>query len=93
MQKKAILSDINESLLETYIVIRDNWHELELLIAQHHTSHSKEHYYKERQKRYECSIARAAQFIYLNRTCWNGLFRVNLKGNFNVPIGSKKTLY
>lgn len=88
--KKAILTDANERLIELYIVLRDELDELQILMRQHAISHSKEYYYDVRSLKFEQPAARAAQFLYLNWTCWNGLYRENLKGEFNVPIGTKQ---
>jgi DNA adenine methylase len=85
----ALLSDSNEQLIQTYEAIRDEWQEVERLLRFHHRRHSVTYYYKMRGARLRSSISQAAQFIYLNRTCWNGLYRVNLQGAFNVPIGTK----
>ncbi|NIX76476.1 DNA adenine methylase [Microvirga terricola] len=90
--KKAILSDSNDRLIELFVVIRDELKEFEALLRKHANSHSKEYYYEMRSKRLRKPTARAAQFLYLNRTCWNGLYRENLKGQFNVPIGTKQTV-
>lgn len=87
--KKAVLADINLDLIECYTAVRENWREVENLINIHHQNHTKDYYYKIRQAKPIEPIARAARFIYLNRTCWNALYRVNLKGEFNVPIGTK----
>lgn len=87
--KNAILSDLNFELIETYCAIRDNYGRVEMELKKHHRNHSKSYYYEIRTKRLKISATRAAQFIYLNRTCWNGLYRVNLDGIFNVPIGTK----
>ncbi len=86
---KAILSDLNADLINTYLVMRDSPQELvsELTLLQ--SRHSKEFYYQMRSQKFECKFDKAVQFLYLNRTCWNGLYRVNLQGNFNVPIGTK----
>ncbi|MBS0320137.1 MAG: Dam family site-specific DNA-(adenine-N6)-methyltransferase [Proteobacteria bacterium] len=85
----AVLSDLNGALIETYETVRQSplqvWDEL----AIHSFEHSKDYYYSIRGARPSSPIERAANFIYLNRTCWNGLYRVNRSGTFNVPIGTK----
>lgn len=87
--EKAILADINGELIETYRAIRDNWAMVFRELTKHHKHHSKEYYYKIRRSKPKSQCNRAARLIYLNRTCWNGLYRVNLKGEFNVPVGTK----
>ncbi|MFZ5775198.1 MAG: DNA adenine methylase [Thermodesulfobacteriota bacterium] len=88
----AVLSDSNRRLIELYAVIRDELEEFEDLLRNHARNHSREYYYELRGKRLRKSTTRAAQFLYLNRTCWNGLYRENLKGQFNVPIGTKQNV-
>jgi DNA adenine methylase len=88
----AILGDLNKDLIETYAAIRTDWKEVVRYLRQHQRLHSKSYYYKIRDARLRNSFSRAAKFIYLNRTCWNGLYRVNLLGRFNVPIGTKTTV-
>lgn len=85
LPKKAILGDINERLVETYRVLRD--HPIGLMIILYQWKNDKETYYRVRASNYEDNLWRAAQFIYLNKTCWNGLYRVNRNGQFNVPFG------
>lgn len=92
LPSSAILCDKNERLIEVYEAIKGNWRRVEDLLRIHHKNHSAEYYYKVRQKRLRTPETRAAQFIYLNRTCWNGLYRVNKKGEFNVPIGTKQNV-
>jgi DNA adenine methylase len=90
--KKAILSDINKDLIETYITIRDDYQSVEKELFFHQVNHCKRYYYEMRKKRLRAKVSKAAKFIYLNRTCFNGLYRVNLKGEFNVPIGTKDSV-
>jgi DNA adenine methylase len=90
--RKAILSDTNDRLIETYKVIRDDWQTLLRMLRRHARNHSKDYYYKIRGREFHSMASRAAQFIYLNRTCWNGLYRVNLQGRFNVPKGTKSNV-
>ena len=85
----AILSDLNEELIDTYAAIKEDWDNVFAALTMHHSRHSKEYYYKIRSSKPRAAHTRAAKFIYLNRTCWNGLYRVNLQGEFNVPIGTK----
>jgi DNA adenine methylase len=87
--KKAILSDINDDLINAYIIIRENWSELYDILTKYNKLHTQDFYYKMRSTKPRIALKRAARFIYLNRTCWNGLYRVNKKGEFNVPIGTK----
>jgi DNA adenine methylase len=90
--KEALLSDKNGQLIETYEVVRDFPDELHRRLSTMHVLHNSSYYYQTRQSVPLGKIDRAARFIYLNRTCWNGLFRVNMKGQFNVPIGTKTTV-
>ncbi|WP_236580513.1 DNA adenine methylase [Rubrivivax sp. A210] len=85
----ALLSDSNRELIYTYRAIKSQWRAVGRHLAGHHALHCKEHYYSVRRSTPSTFAARAAKFIYLNRTCWNGLYRVNLNGQFNVPIGTK----
>jgi DNA adenine methylase len=89
---RAVLSDINAELIETYVAVKTQWSKVQDLLKQHHEDHSPEHYYTTRASRPETLAGRAARCIYLNRTCWNGLYRVNLRGSFNVPLGSKSSV-
>jgi DNA adenine methylase len=85
----AVLSDLNPDLIATYRAVRDNPTEIQALLQLHHNSHDKIYYYKVRGEKPKDELALAAWFLYLNRTCFNGLYRVNLKNEFNVPIGTK----
>lgn len=88
----ALLSDTNERLIELYMVIRDQFDELSVRLKEHSVRHCRDYYYELRAKEFVDPSDRAAQFLYLNRTCWNGLYRVNKQGKFNVPIGTKNTV-
>lgn len=88
---KAILSDLNEELIDCYKAIRDNWKQVYALLQAHSRLHCSEYYYQLRASSPNTSEESAARFIYLNRTCWNGLYRVNGSGKFNVPIGTQKS--
>lgn len=87
--KAAVLSDLNGDLINAYASIRDCSDKVNTALRHHHRQHSKDYYYQLRSSTLRAQHTRAAQFIYLNRTCWNGLYRVNLAGAFNVPIGTK----
>jgi DNA adenine methylase len=92
--KNAVLSDVNSELISAYTVVRD---EPEALIdaLQKHV-YDKDHYYSVREWDRGADYAerngveKAARLIYLNKTCFNGLYRVNAQGHFNVPIGDYK---
>ena len=88
---RAILADANAELIRTYRAIKNDWRGVERALRKHHLRHSRQHYYYVRASVPNDPHERAARLIYLNRTCWNGLYRrVNLqKGKFNVPIGTK----
>ncbi|WP_445356328.1 DNA adenine methylase [Microbulbifer sp. EKSA008] len=90
--ERAILGDLNQDLVDTYIALRENWSLVLRYLRRHHNFHCKEYYYQVRSEKPRSIYTRAARFIYLNRTCWNGLYRVNLKGEFNVPIGTKSSV-
>jgi DNA adenine methylase len=81
------IADRNAALVDTYRVVRDSVDELIAALRPHAQSHSSEHYYAVRRDQPADEVERAARFIYLNRTCYNGLWRVNRGGRFNVPLG------
>lgn len=88
--RRALLSDINPDLVLTYRAVRDDVEALIALLQAHARAHSEANYYAVREDynaRKRGDLERAAQFIYLNKTCFNGVHRVNRKGEFNVPIG------
>jgi DNA adenine methylase len=88
----AALCDINADLIATYEVIRDTPVKLMNLLESLRLRHSIKQYLSVRSQEVKGlnKLQAAARFIYLNKTCWNGLYRVNLKGQFNVPMGSYK---
>ena len=92
--EKSIINDTNSELINCYQVIRDNPEELLELCQKHQKNNSKEYFYSLREEDRKddfidkSPLERAARIIYLNKTCFNGLFRVNKKGQFNVPYGN-----
>ena len=90
--KKAVLGDTNPDLIAAYKGIRHNSQALNILLHIHQKNHCDEYYYHVRSSKPHNLIERAARFIYLNRTCFNGIYRVNLKGEFNVPKGCKDSV-
>ncbi|WP_366924343.1 DNA adenine methylase [Metallumcola ferriviriculae] len=93
--KKAILNDVNEELMNVYCVIRDNVEELIEDLSKH--KNEVDYFYKLREldrdkEQYSklSPIERASRIVFLNKTCYNGLFRVNSAGQFNAPFGKYK---
>lgn len=90
----AYISDLNEELINLYKVVRDNVEELITDLQKHDIS--KEYFIEirniDRTEEYKnwSNVKKASRFIYLNRTCFNGMYRVNSKGEFNVPFGHYK---
>ncbi|MCD6112940.1 MAG: DNA adenine methylase [Bacteroidales bacterium] len=101
--KHAIINDINTDLTNSYQTIKENVEELISILKkwkkEYHSlkdklEEKKEYYYSKRKQfnnRNSDKTSQTALFIFLNRTCFNGLYRVNRKNEFNVPIGSYKT--
>lgn len=89
--KDAVLSDANEELIEAYEALKEDWSAVYKKLIEHDRNHDAGYYYRIREQAPRIPHTRAARFIYLNRTCWNGLYRVNRNGVFNTPIGSKKS--
>ena len=88
----ATLSDANAELINTYQVVRDEVEALIECLAHHEQLHSAEHFHMvralDRSPNTLTAVERAARMVYLNRTCYNGLYRVNRQGHFNAPLGS-----
>ena len=96
LQGDVYLFDRNEELVNAYKAVRDRPKELLGILKEFSVKHSKEFYYEvrswDRDEEFKSKdpVLRAARLIYLNKTCFNGLYRVNKKGEFNVPIGRYK---
>lgn len=102
---KAVISDLNRDLINCYVVVRDRLEDLlELLAKLQKHARDKEYYYQAARPKFnrirlvtgmEGDAEKAALLFYLNKTCYNGLYRVNQKGEFNVPWGRYKnpTIY
>lgn len=95
--QKAVINDSNEELINVYNVIRDYPDLLILALQRHKEKNCKDYYYKVRSLDRDTdeymqmsNVERAARIIYLNKTCYNGLFRVNNAGEFNSPWGKYK---
>lgn len=92
--QNGYISDMNEELINLYSVVRDDVYELIDDLNKHEVS--KEYFLKirnlDRTEKYNSlsDVKKASRFIYLNRTCFNGMYRVNSQGQFNVPFGNYK---
>jgi DNA adenine methylase len=89
---EAYLSDTNQPLIDTYLAVRDQVEEVIAILKKHTRKHDQDYYYLVRalDPSRLSLVARAARVIYLNKTCYNGLFRENRRGQFNVPFGRYK---
>ena len=96
--KKAVINDSNEELMNVYNVLCDysKYSKMCKLLNKYEANHSEEFYYEIRNMDKEKSFSRisdykkAARTLYLNKSCFNGLYRVNKKGEFNVPFNKNK---
>lgn len=95
LPKKAIINDINSELMNVYNVIKNDWTSLVNNLSSY--SNTKEQFYEmrslDRDKSVYANLAphqKAARIIYLNKTCYNGLYRVNMQGELNSPFGRYK---
>lgn len=89
---RAVLADLNPDLIGMYRAVASDAAGLLRRLAIHRDAHDEAHYYQVRERWNDRSVSwspvdRAAAFVYLNRTCFNGLWRVNRGGGFNVPMG------
>ena len=90
---RAVVNDLNVELINVYQIVRDQTDELIAELKRHERNHGRDYFYEvrawDRSKQYGSmsAVERAARIIYLNRTCYNGLYRVNKAGKFNVPFG------
>lgn len=102
--EKAVIGDMNATLIGTYKSIRDNKEALiqmlDTFTAFHELSQDKKAFYNQMREKYNNEVLKdpdslevCALFMYLNKTCFNGLYRVNSKGLFNVPFNGKEKLH
>ena len=85
------LSDLNSDLIITYVTVRDRVEELISSLrrhAKHYAVDPRVYYYTTRSSTPRSQVEKASRLLFLNKTCFNGLYRVNSNGRFNVPIGS-----
>jgi DNA adenine methylase len=87
---RSVLTDINPALVNVYECVRDRVEALIELLQSHERAHGLDYYYHIRSQQPSTPLEQAARLIYLNKTCFNGLYRENAKGEFNVPMGKYK---
>ena len=87
LKRPACLSDVNRNLIDAYLALRDDADLVIRHLKEHRRRHSEAYFYQVRDARPRAPSRRAARIIYLNRTCYNGLYRENSKGRFNTPFG------
>ena len=88
--QKCSISDLNSDLVLAYTTIRDRIDDLVSSLKSHERNYrkdSKSYYYAVRESNPRSEIEKTSRLLFLNRTCFNGLYRVNSKGKFNVPLG------
>ncbi|NCJ07119.1 Dam family site-specific DNA-(adenine-N6)-methyltransferase [Synechococcales cyanobacterium C] len=85
--RQAVLSDVNGDLVNVYQCVRDRIHEVTHHLQIHSARHNQDYYYQIRASTPSTQAEQAARLLYLNKTCFNGLYRVNRRGQFNVPMG------
>lgn len=99
--KKTIINDLSEDLMNTYKIIKNHPYDLMKLLDEYELKHSQNpevFYYEIRNMDRDVNwfsvdnLTKAARLIYLNKACFNGLYRVNSKGHFNVPFNKKETI-
>lgn len=93
LPEKAILGDINYELISTYLALKETPEKVLELLKKHALNHSEEYYYQIRNEIPQNIQETAARLIYLNRTCFNGIYRVNNQGKFNVPFGREEKVF
>jgi len=89
-KQKCRVSDLNSDLVLTYVTIRDRVEDLISSLGAHAKGYAKDsrpYYYSVREANPRSQVEKASRLVFLNRTCFNGLYRVNSKGKFNVPLG------
>jgi DNA adenine methylase len=87
--ENSIIGDINEDIIAVYKGLKINWKYVKRSLQYHQRMHSDNYYYTLRNKVPRNFLQRASRMIYLNRTCFNGIYRVNKDGLFNVPKGNR----
>lgn len=90
--KRATLSDSNAELIAAFRAIKADWKGVARLLGRHQRNHDARHYYRVRGSSPRSAASIAARLVYLNRTCFNGIYRVNRDGEFNVPIGNRDSV-
>ncbi len=86
---RAVLADINRNVIETFVAVKLDPLGVEELLERHADLHCADYYYSMRSCVPRSIVGRAARMIYLNRTCFNGVYRLNRAGVFNVPKGAR----
>jgi DNA adenine methylase len=87
--ENALLGDTNPDIVAAYEGLKADWRFIKRSLQYHQRMHSKDYYYRVRDSIPGDVLKKASRMIYLNRTCFNGIYRVNREGLFNVPKGSK----